>query len=296
MLVLKLAYSEELDFIEELQGLRGLLKKKSINIGLVESLEKNTHIIKIICDDDNYNEKIRKKIIMYVSNIMYKIIIEKYRKKELFEFLTDNYFFLRQSELLEAEEIIMKVLRLENSNKDTDFLYYSNIINEIIDKIKICIEENNEFNINGFLLFRMKELRSNIEIIIDRIIENYIIDKEYEEFIRLLKYFVNIQDSKLQEVNLTIQTLGGYSLTDGNGKDILDEFLKELAGCKIGVDANMEDIIISGLITNSPKRIIIHGKSNCVNKEFMDTIEKVFENKVIFCKGCILCVEKQVKL
>ncbi len=53
----------------------------------------------------------------------------------------------------------------------------------------------------------MKELRSNIEIIIDRIIENYIIDKEYEEFIRLLKYFVNIQDSKLQEVNLTIQTL-----------------------------------------------------------------------------------------
>ena len=93
MLVLRLAYSEELDFIEELQGLRELLKKKSINIGLVESLEKNTHIIKIICDDDNYNEKIRKKIIMYVSNIMYKIIIEKYRKKELFEFLTDNYFF-----------------------------------------------------------------------------------------------------------------------------------------------------------------------------------------------------------
>ena len=284
MLVLKLAYSEELDFIEELQGLRGLLKKKSINIGLVESLEKNTHIIKIICDDDNYNEKIRKKIIMYVSNIMYKIIIEKYRKKELFEFLTDNYFFLRQCELLEAEEIIMKVLRLENSNKDTDFLYYSNIINEIIDKIKICIEENNEFNINGFLLFRMKELRSNIEIIIDRIIENYIIDKEYEEFIRLLKYFVNIQDSKLQEVNLTIQTLGGYSLTDGNGKDILDEFLKELAGCKIGVDANMEDIIISGLITNSPEHIIIHSKEKCLNKEFIDTIVKVFGNKVTFCK------------
>ena len=284
MLVLKLAYSEELDFIEELQGLRELLKKKSINIGLVESLEKNTHIIKIICDDDNYNEKIRKKIIMYVSNIMYKIIIEKYRKKELFEFLTDNYFFLRQSELLEAEEIIMNVLRLENSNKDTDFLYYSNIINEIIDKIKICIEENNEFNINGFLLFRMKELRSNIEIIIDRIIENYIIDKEYEEFIRLLKYFVNIQDSKLQEVNLTIQTLGGYSLTDGNGKDILDEFLKELAGCKIGVDANMEDIIISGLITNSPEHIIIHSKEKCLNKEFIDTIVKVFGNKVTFCK------------
>ena len=284
MLVLKLAYSEELDFIEELQGLRELLKKKNINIGLIESLEKNTHIIKIICDDDNYNEKIRKKIIIYVSNIMYKIIIEKYRKKELFEFLTDNYFFLRQSELLELEEIIMKVLRLENFNKDNDFLYYSNIINEIINKIKVCIEENNEFNINGFLLFRMKDLRLNIEVLIDRVIENYIIDKEYEEFIRLLKYFVNIQDSKLSEVNLTIQSLGEYSLTDGEGKDILDEFIKELTGCKIGVDANMEDIIISGLITNSPEHIIIHSKEKCLNKEFIDTIVKVFGNKVTFCK------------
>lgn len=284
MLVLKLAYSEELDFIEELQGLRKLLKKKNINIGLIESLEKNTHIIKIICDDDNYNEKIRKKIIIYVSNIMYKIIIEKYRKKELFEFLTDNYFFLRQSELLELEEIIMKVLRLENFNKDNDFLYYSNIINEIINKIKVCIEENNEFNINGFLLFRMKDLRLNIEVLIDRVIENYIIDKEYEEFIRLLKYFVNIQDSKLSEVNLTIQSLGEYSLTDGEGKDILDEFIKELTSCKIGVDANMEDIIISGLITNSPEHIIIHSKEKCLNKEFIDTIVKVFGNKVTFCK------------
>lgn len=284
MLVLKLAYSEELDFIEELQGLRKLLKKKNINIGLIESLEKNTHIIKIICDDDNYNEKIRKKIIIYVSNIMYKIIIEKYRKKELFEFLTDNYFFLRQSELLELEEIIMKVLRLENFNEGNDFLYYSNIINEIIDKIKVCIEENNEFNINGFLLFRMKDLRLNIEVLIDRVIENYIIDKEYEEFIRLLKYFVNIQDSKLSEVNLTIQSLGEYSLTDGEGKDILDEFIQELTGCKIGVDANMEDIIISGLITNSPERIIIHSKEKCINKEFIDTIVKVFGNKVTFCK------------
>lgn len=284
MLVLKLAYSEELDFIEELQGLRKLLKKKNINIGLIESLEKNTHIIKIICDDDNYNEKIRKKIIIYVSNIMYKIIIEKYRKKELFEFLTDNYFFLRQSELLELEEIIMKVLRLENFDEGNDFLYYSNIINEIIDKIKVCIEENNEFNINGFLLFRMKDLRLNIEVLIDRVIENYIIDKEYEEFIRLLKYFVNIQDSKLSEVNLTIQSLGEYSLTDGEGNNILDEFIQELTGCKIGVDANMEDIIISGLITNSPERIIIHSKEKCLNKEFIDTIVKVFGNKVTFCK------------
>ena len=45
MLVLRLAYSEELDFIEELQGLRKLLKKKNINIlTLSEQIVENNFI------------------------------------------------------------------------------------------------------------------------------------------------------------------------------------------------------------------------------------------------------------
>ena len=49
MLVLKLAYNEELTFPHDLQELRESLKKRDIKIGLVESIEGKTHIIKIIC-------------------------------------------------------------------------------------------------------------------------------------------------------------------------------------------------------------------------------------------------------
>lgn len=59
MLVLKLAYNDELDFVGELQDLRELLKKKNILIGLVESIEDTTHIIKIICEEEHYNEKVK---------------------------------------------------------------------------------------------------------------------------------------------------------------------------------------------------------------------------------------------
>ena len=44
----------------------------------------------------------------------------------------------------------------------------------------------------------------------------------------------------------------------------------------------MEDILISGLITSAPKNITIYGKENCTNKEFLDTIENVFGDKVTF--------------
>ena len=109
------------------------------------------------------------------------------------------------------------------------------------------------------------------------------VEKEYKEFIKLLKYFVDIQESKIDKVFLYVQPQGGYVLKDELGEDILKVFLNELSDCKIGVDANLEDVIISGLITSVPKKIMIYGKDSCTNKEFLDTIIKVFGERVIIC-------------
>lgn len=296
MLVLQLAYSGELDFVEELQELKELLKKKHIIIGVVESLEGKTHVIKVMCDDLSYSDKICNLINLYISNILYRIVITKYKEKELFEYLTDTYFFLKQDEILEVEEEIMKVLYCEEGSSDDNFIYYSNKTNSIIDKIKDCIEENNEININGFITFRMRELRKDIEAMIDKVVEKYMVEKEYKEFIRLLKYFVDIQECKIEEINLTALSSGGYMVTDGYGEDIFTSFLNELSDCKIGVDANMEDIIISGLITNAPKKITIHHKEDCKNSEFIDTIVNVFGERVDFCNGCEICSKTKIKL
>ncbi|WP_195428418.1 putative sporulation protein YtxC [Clostridium sp. D46t1_190503_E9] len=295
MLVLKLVYNDNLDFVSEIQELRTILKKKDIKIGIVESVELDNHIVKILCDDDSYNKRIKDIINLYISNVLYKIVIEEYKDKEIFDFLTENYFFLKQEEVIEVEEEIMKVLLGEESLKFDNLIYCMNKMNSIIEKIKNCLEENSEININGFIRFRMKELREDIENIIDKVIESYMVEKEYREFVKLLKYFVDIQESKIDEVNILIDEIGNYSIKDKNKEDIFNEFMKELVECRIDTDAKMEDIIISGLITNAPKKVIIHGKKNCLNKEFIDTIENVFEDKVSYCTGCSLCIEKQVK-
>lgn len=295
MLVLQLAYSGELDFVEELQELKELLKKKHIIIGVVESLEVKTHIIKIMCDDSSYSDNICNMINLYISNILYKIVITKYKEKELFEYLTDTYFFLKQDEMLEVEGEIMKVLNCKEGANDTNFIFYSNKTNAIIDKIKECIEENNKININGFITFRMRELRKDIEDIIDKVVEKYMVEKEYREFIKLLKYFVEIQECKVEEINLVALSAGGYIVTDKEGKDIFPTFLSELSDCKIGVDANIEDIIISGLITSAPKKIVIHKKEDCNNREFIETIKNVFGERVEFCDECKLCSKSVIK-
>lgn len=294
MLILKLAYNEELDFVEELQELRELLKKKGILIGLVESIEETTHIIKVICDDNSHSEKIQEIINLYVSNILYRIVIDNYRQKEMFEFLTDNYFFLKQSEILEVEDEIVKVLKCEEIVKDEDSIYCLNRINSMIEKIRDCINEKQEININGFITFRMRKLRNDIEKIIDKVVENYIIEKEYKEFVRLLKYFVDIQECKIQEVNIIIEEGNNYIVKDGEGQNLYNEFLKELSGSQGNNEVNMEDILISGLITSAPRKIIIHHRNNGTNKEFLDTIDNVFGERVNYCDGCIQCCDKKI--
>ena len=291
MLILKLAYDDDLSFSKDLQELRERLKKKDILIGLVESIEGKTHIIKIICEENCYNEKIKEIINMYVSNILYRIVIENYRKKEMFVFLTDNYFFLKQNEILEIENEIMKVLKCEDLNDKEGSVYCLNRINSIINKIQECISENQEINVDGFLTFRMRKLRKEIEEVIEKVIEMYMVEKEYNEFVKLLKYFVNIQECKIEEVNIIINEDNKYKVEDKEGRDLYKDFLKELTGDEKDLEVNIEDILISGLITSSPENIVIHGKENCNNKEFLETIENVFGNKVRYCDKIDECIE-----
>ena len=274
MLILKLAYNEDLNFFNELQGLRELLKKKDILVGFVESIEKKTHIIEIICEENSYNEKVEEIINLYISNILYRIVIDNYRKKEIFEFITDNYFFLKQREILEVEDEIVKVLKCEETTKNEDSIYCLNRINSMVEKIKDCIREKQEINIEGFITFRMKKLRGDIESIIDKVVERYMVEKEYKEFVKLVKYFVEIQECKIEEINIIIEENNNYIIKNGDGKDLYYDFLKEITAEQGRLELNMEDVLISGLITSAPKNIIICGKEKCTNKEFLDKLDK----------------------
>ncbi|MDB2150656.1 putative sporulation protein YtxC [Clostridium butyricum] len=294
MLILKLAYNEELTFSHDLQELKESLKKKDITIGLVESIEGKTHIIKIMCDKDLYNNKIEEIINLYVSNILYRIVIDYYRKREMFEFITDNYFFLKQSEILEVENKILKVLNCEAACKDEDSIYCLNRINNIIEKIRQCIGEKQEINVDGFITFRLRMLREDIEKIVDKVVEKYMVEKEYEEFVRLLKYFVDIQECKIEKIIISIEAGSHYIIKDEYGKDLYKDFLKELTGDENDFDINIEDILISGLITSSPKNIIIYGKRNCNNKEFLETIKNVFGDRVTCFDECIEYLPKKI--
>lgn len=270
--------------IEDIQHVIECFKSKGISIGMSESIQQNMHLVKIYCDDRDYSETVRNKFNIHMAEILYRMAIDEYCIKEMAGFLNDTYFFLKEEEIDKVAGLSERSLKGDSCIRDEDGVYCMNKKNEMMGKITRCIQENDELNVRGFLTFRMKELRNDIESIVDKVVEKYMVEREYDEFIKLLKYFVEIQDSKMEEVHIVIDKDGSYGLLDEFGMNIMDKFLSDLSDVANLGSSNIEDLIISGLITNCPKRIIIHCVENCINRELIETIKNVFTDRVSFCK------------
>ncbi|EOU1110211.1 putative sporulation protein YtxC [Clostridium perfringens] len=280
MLLMTLCYEEEKNLIKDMQNIKNVLKSKGIIIGVSESISYGTHFVKIYYGNSEFDENMRATIMLYISNVIYNVIVEHYREKEMLHYINENYFFLKHDEILDIDLAINKILKGDQKIcSDKDF-YCLNKINDIIENIKEFILENDYINIEGFITFRMKNFLKDIECIIDKVVEDYMIEKEYNEFIKLLKYFVDIQDCKLEEVNIIVQKNGSYEVKDSKGLNIFKDFLNEITDVAEEGIINTEDIIISGLITNAPKKIKIYNEEYCINKEFIQTIKSVFGERV----------------
>ncbi len=296
MVLVRVAYEGEKNIVDELKAsLRNIQRKKS-SLQILEKVYANNNLIDIVCDPADYTEDLKNIIFDIVSQKIYELVINIFSDREIDYFFDNSYFFIKYDEIGEVKNKILDILFSTTSDKNKESFFIDKK-NKIVNIIKSCIEENNEINIDGFIRFRMKEIFKEIEIIVDRIVERHMVEKEYNEFIKLLKYFVEIQESKLEEVHIIINKRGAYTILDKDRNDIYDLFLDDLNDFNMSIiSANKDDLLISGLITNSPEKIIIHGVKNSLNIEIIDTIKQVFEDKVIFCCGCAECKETANKL
>lgn len=290
MLLLTVVYNSSMEcIIDDIEDIKKYFEHKKVNLGISESIIEDTHFIKIFCSDDNLSPSNMKMFNLHVANILYKVVIMEFCKKEINNFLSETYFFLRYDEIKQLKPRIQEALQNDGVISDPNMVYCTNRKNSIIDKITKCIEENNEINIAGFLTFRTKELRVDLEHIVDKVVEEYMVEKEYNEFIKLLKYFVDVQESKVDEVNILVEKNGDYSLRDEEGNDLMGNLMLDLPQVKFDCKENQEELIISTLITSAPKKVIIHCVEHCKNKELIQTISKVFVNRVYYCDECVAC-------
>ena len=133
--------------------------------------------------------------------------------------------------------------------------------------------------LHGFAVFRLNEYISILENYILTQIDEYLIRQDYNEFLELIKYFVNLSTPKCNCVD-TYYDGTDYHIYDENHMEITDLFSKDLLNQYPDMVISADDMFLSLLISIAPKHIRMHNAEKMLNKELLGTIQKVFGARV----------------
>lgn len=243
------------------------VKKLLTNHKLDKEYTYNKDYIEVILKNNNedklHNEQITDEIVDLIIDIMENKLIRKYVIKK---------YSTQSSE--EIQNIYMCAL---NIFKERYFV----IKKSLAEKIDDYILNDDYINIEGFVKFRMKEFNNYISTIVDLAWEEYFIQKDQEEFINVLKYFVNIQQEKLDLLRIHIKEDNSFILYDKNGNEIDSINDEDIMNMIIKENLNYEDFLMSNLLTLCPSKIeIIDSLNNNSSKEIIEIIKSIFGDKV----------------
>lgn len=234
------------------------------------------------------DKKIYEEFKYILSKALTEVIIEHYEIKLLKKIAKANFFYLSDRERNSVLDNAVKLLSEEKLMQPGGF-YKATRRSKIMRCILEYLEAENEINIEGFLNFRLSAYINELNETIERALEIFVAEREYNEFIKLLRYFVEIQECKLDTVHLCQSKDGRYLLYDENRNGISSEYFDEFRSEILDDTLNYDDLLISTLITISPKRITIHNIDSFKNRELVQTIMNVFTERITICSKCDLC-------
>ena len=156
----------------------------------------------------------------------------------------------------------------------------------LFTQVKQYIKENRNIVLEGVVNFRVGDYVKILDSIVDMAVNKYIIEKEYKEFINLLKIYVNSTEPKTDILHL-IYVNGESILLDRDKNIIQMDYNINNAKYLSDITFSSNDMALNTLLSLLPKRIEAH----IINKEdeFINTLKLIFENKIRICTECNIC-------
>ncbi|SCH99281.1 MULTISPECIES: putative sporulation protein YtxC [unclassified Romboutsia] len=232
-------------------------KNVSLNGGMVE----------LVINLDMKNDIDLEEIGQEITDLIICIVKDKYLKEYIDKRYKDSYL----NELDIIYQYSLEVFnRMENLIKDS-----------ILTKVSNYLKYENYINIEGFLKFRLKEVIVYLSSIIEIAIEEYQEEKDQSEFINVLKYFVDMQDTKIDLLVVNILEDKTFKLYDSQGKKIDNLDNEDIINMVIKEELNYEDFLISTLLALCPRKIkILDYLNDNSSKLVIETIKSIFEERV----------------
>lgn len=224
----------------------------------------------------HYRGNNNNKFYNFLTELIGEVVIEFYEEKILKQLINYNYFYFDEYEKNKILENCMQLIEPEMYN--TKLLDNKNI--------KEYVKENKAMVLDGFVYFRLKAYLEYLDEVVDSGVNQFVIEKEYREFISLLRVYV---ESKVPEYNLLhLIYINGESILLDEKRNIVS-VSENIYNAKYLSDISFSsnDFALNTLLCLLPRRIEIHLIDD--EDEFINTLKLIFEGRVTICKDCDIC-------
>ena len=216
-----------------------------------------------------------------LSNIITKAILYYYEEELVYNNINLNYFYFNSYEKKKIfENTISLLLEDKTANKRYDY-----INNEIYKSIF----SSHSLYLQAFIHFRLNEYHHFLNSQIDLAVNKFLIDKEYVEFVNILRLYINSEseNSKINHLHLIYKDKTSVIIDDNKNIISCNDNMKK-AKYISDISFSSNDFALNTLLNLVPKSITLHLVDGFCD-EFINTLKLIFQERIKICEDCDIC-------
>ena len=244
------------------------------------SLRQFKHYKNIIIHYTGENETL---FLEKISSILSLLVIDELEENFINKIILEYYFYFDCNERKDILNLCFDIMSNDFSDIfDKKFkLLYNVFYNFLLD--------NKSLYLQGFTNFRLKSYFKVLDDIVAEAVNCFVVEKEYLEFVSLLKLYINSQYSSCNLVHLIYTSNEEESILLDENKEIINISHDNLNAKYLSdISFSANDYTLNTLLTILPKEIYIHLIDDYID-DFINTLITIFENRVHLCTDCNIC-------
>ncbi|WP_410769859.1 putative sporulation protein YtxC [Fontibacillus sp. BL9] len=280
---LKGVFSEQ-QLLDHIGNTGGAVHNGAAPAHFSHSLDGTVLTLTISITGPNFSPESRRMLMEDLALGIAGYIVEVREESIAMNIASKQYSFSSREESLAAEQCCHKLLA---GPEEGDQAARKRRKTGIYNVLREYLQDNAYLDLDGFIAFRLPDYRDKLRETVEIAMEEYLLDQQYEEFIHLLQYFVHFQEPLIPLIHLMHKEDHEFHILN-------EQFSKISVPPSGGVVAQiadqemeMEDMIVSTLISLSPDRILIHTLEP--EAQIILTIRRIFGDRVELCLHCPRC-------
>jgi putative sporulation protein YtxC len=225
-----------------------------------------------------------------VSHAVAEYIVTCKEEEVLKEILAGEFHYVLEEDQNRILPFVYSLLQDNEYGEKIDSLHKDRVNDQIAEKVIDYLWLEHTLTIDGFVRFRLKEQWEQWRQLIEHAVEEYLADKEYKEFIRLVRYSLCAQDPKTKRMHILHIDDRNIQLFNENWQQVALENPEHFTFLERRPNTNYEDMLLGALIYMAPQQLIIHTDQE--NHHIIYTLKRIFEQRVEICSRCLDCHTK----